>query len=140
MVNFLYPTQSVRSILKRPCQCGKSEFLTNLNFTFISEFEKIDIYSPSLQQDSQQRFFKCFCNDIPINKSPNFFIEEGKILVNDEMVNDKNFKKFETEIETFESTEELKFLQEYGDRGIFTLDDVNEKIDNFPSSSNVFMI
>ena len=39
----------------------------------------------------------------------------------------KDYKKTDTEIETFESIEELKFPQEYEDGGIIILDDLNEK-------------
>ena len=39
----------------------------------------------------------------------------------------KDFEKSDTEIETYESIEELKFPQEYDDEGIVILDDLNEK-------------
>ena len=43
------------------------------------------------------------------------------------IVNNKDFEKSDTEIETYESIEELKFPQEYEDGGIIILDDLNEK-------------
>ena len=39
--------------------------------------------------------------------------EEGLVVVIDEIVNNENFEKSGTEIETYESLEELKFQQEY---------------------------
>ena len=44
----------------------------------------------------------------------------------DEIFNNKDFEKSDTEIETYESMEELKFPQEYKDGGLFILDDLNE--------------
>ena len=45
----------------------------------------------------------------------------------DEIVNNKDFEKSDTEIETKESIEELKLPQEYEDGGIIKLGDLNEK-------------
>ena len=46
------------------------------------------------------------------------------------MFNIKDFEKSDTEIETYESIEELKFPQEYEDSGITILDGLNEKETN----------
>ena len=43
------------------------------------------------------------------------------------IVNTKDFEKSDTEIETYESIEELKFPQECDDGGNIILDDLNEK-------------
>ena len=43
------------------------------------------------------------------------------------MVKDKDFEKSDTERETYESIEELKYPQEYEDGGINIRDDLNEK-------------
>ena len=48
-------------------------------------------------------------------------------MVIDEIVNDKDFQKSDTETETYESIEELKFPQEYEVGIIIVLDDINEK-------------
>ena len=45
----------------------------------------------------------------------------------EELINHKEFEKSDTEIETFDSIEELKFPQEYEDNGIIILDDLNKK-------------
>ena len=45
----------------------------------------------------------------------------------EEIVNNKDFQKSDTETETYESIEELQFPQEYDDAGIINLDDLNEK-------------
>ena len=59
---------------------------------------------------------------------PNFLDEDDIDLVIDEIVNNKVFQKLDTEIETYESIEELKFPQEYEDGGIIILDDLNENL------------
>ena len=70
MLKFLYPSHPVRCIITRPSNSGKSVFLTNLILNFINEFDKIYIYSPSLQQDLYQKLIKCFTNFIPIQIIP----------------------------------------------------------------------
>ena len=49
--------------------------------------------------------------------------EEDIVLVIEEIVNDEDIDKSETEMETYESMEELKYRQEYEDGGIIILDD-----------------
>ena len=56
----------------------------------------------------------------------------------DEIVNNKDFQKSDTEIETQECIEELKFPQEYEDGGIIKLDDLNEKVMYEPRVQTVF--
>ena len=43
------------------------------------------------------------------------------------IVNNKDFQKFDTEIETYENIEDLKFPQGYENTSIFILDDLNQK-------------
>ena len=93
----------------------------------INEYDKIYIYSPSLHQDLYQKLIKCFSNYIPIHIIPNILNEKDIDVVIDELVNIKDFEKPNTEIETYESIEELKFPQEYDDGGFIILDDLNEK-------------
>ena len=45
----------------------------------------------------------------------------------EEIVNNKDFEKLDTEIETYETIEELKFPQEYENNSIIILDDLNQK-------------
>ena len=123
----LNPSHSVRGIKTGQSEGGKLVFLANLILNFINEFDKIYIYSPSLHLDLYQKLFKCFSNYIPINIKPNILNEEDIDVVIEEIVNNKDFEKSDTEIETYESIEELKFPQEYDDGGINILDDLNEK-------------
>ena len=123
----LHPIVPVRCIITGRSECGKSVFLTNLNLKIISEYNKIYIYSPSLHQDLYQKIIKGFSNYIPIHIIPNFLSEEDIDIVIDEIVNNKGFEKSNTEIETFESIEELKLPQEYDAGGFIILDDLNEK-------------
>ena len=44
-----------------------------------------------------------------------------------EIVKNKGFEKSDTEVETYELMEELKFPQEYGKNSIIILDDLNDK-------------
>ena len=127
MEKILYPTHPVRCIITGPSESGKSVFLTNSILNIINEYDKIYIYSPSLHQDLYQKLIKCFGNHIPIHIIPNILNEEDIDIVIEEIVNNKEFQKSNTEIETYESIEELKFPQEYIDGGIIILDDLNEK-------------
>ena len=139
MEKFLYPKHPVRCIITGPSECGKSYFLTNLILNIINEYDKIYIYSPSLHQDLYQKIIKCFSNCLPIHIIPNILNETAIDIVIDEIVNNKDFEKSNTEIETYESIEELKFPQEYNDAGgIIVLDDLNEKEMNDPRVQAMF--
>ena len=45
----------------------------------------------------------------------------------EEVINNKDFEKSDTEIETYDSIEEIKYPQEYENNSIIILDDLNEK-------------
>ena len=124
---FLYPSHPVRCIITGPSECGESVFLTNLILNIINEYDKIYIYSPSLHEDLYQKFIKCFSNYRPIHIIPHILNGEHIDIVNEEIVENKDFEKSDTELETYESIEESKFPQEYEDGGIIILDDLNEK-------------
>ena len=110
----------------------KAFFLTNLILNIINEYDKIYIYSPSLHQDLYQKLIKCFSNYIPINIIPNILNEKDVHEDIEEITNNKDFQISNTEIETYESIEELKFPQEYDDGGNIILEDLNEKEMNDP--------
>ena len=124
---FFYPNHSVRCIITGPSNVGKSVFLTNLILFIINEYDKIYIYSPSLYQDLYQKFIKCFSNYIPVNRIPNILNGEDINLVIKEVINNKDFEKSDTEIETFDSIEELKYPQAYENISNIILDDLNKK-------------
>ena len=75
----------------------------------INDYDKIYIYSPSLHQQLYEKLIKCFSNCLPIHIIPNFLNEEVIDVVSEEIVNNKDYEKSDTEIETYESIEELKF-------------------------------
>ena len=127
MVKFLYPTHPVRCIITGPSECGKSVFLTNLILNVINEYDKIYIYSPSLNQELHRKLIKCFSNYIPSHIIPKILNEADIDIVFDEIVNNKDFEKSNTEIETYESIEDLKFPQEYEHNSIIILEDINKK-------------
>ena len=127
MEKILYPQHPVRCIITGPSECGKSVFLTNLILNIINEYDKIYIYSPSLHQDLYQKLNQCFSNFIPIHIIPNILNEEDIDLVIEEIINKKDFQKSDTEIETYESIDELRYPQEYENNSIIILDDINEK-------------
>ena len=112
MDKVLYPHHPVRCIITGPSECGKSVFLTNLILNIINEYDKIYIYSPSLHQDLYQNLIKCFSNYIPIHIIPNILNEADIDVVIEEIVNNKDFEKSDTEIETYEPIEELNYPQE----------------------------
>ena len=132
MDKVLHANHPVRGILTGPTECRKSVFLKILFLNSINEYDKIYIYSPSLHQDFYQRLFKCFSKDIPIHIIPNILNEEDIDLVIEEIVNNKDFQKSITDIETCGNSEELKLPQEYDDGGIIILDDLNEREVNDP--------
>ena len=138
MDKILYPQHPLRCIITGPSECGKSVFLTNLVLNIFNEYDKIYIYSPSLHQDLYQKLIKCYSNYIPIYTIPNILNEEDIDVVIEEIVNNKDFEKSNTEIETYESIKELKFPQEYDDGGIIILDDLNEKEMNDPRVQAMF--
>ena len=127
MDKYLYPQYSCRVIITEPSECGKSVFSTNLILNIINEYDKKYIYSPSLHQNLYQKLIKCFTYYISINIIPNILNEEDIDIVIDEIVINKDFVKSDTEIQTYESIEDLKFPQEYENNSIIILDDLNEK-------------
>ena len=127
MEKILYPNHPVRCIITGPSECGKSYFLTNLILNFINEYDKIYFYSPSLHQNLYQKLIKCLTNYIPIHIIPNILNEEDIDVVIEEVINNKDFQKSDTEIETFDNIEELKYPQEYENNIIIFLDDLNQK-------------
>ena len=127
MDKILYPQHPIRCIKTGPSECGKSVFLTNLILSFINEYNKIYIYTPSLYQDLYQKLIKCFSNYIPIHIITSILKGKDIDIVIEEIVNNKDFEKSDTEIETYESIKELNFPQEYEDAGNNILDDLNEK-------------
>ena len=138
MEKYSYPNHPVRCIITGPSECGKSLFLTNLILNITNGYSKIYIYSPSLHQDLYQKLVKCFNDYIPFHIIPNIFNEEDIDIVRDEIGNNKDFEESDTEIETYESMEELKFPQVYIDGGIIILDDLNEKELNDPRVQAMF--
>ena len=80
-----------------------------------------------LHQDFYQKLIECFSNYIPTNILKNILNEGDIDVVIDEICNNKDFQKSDTEIEAFEIIEELKHTQEYDDGGIIVPDGSNEK-------------
>ena len=127
MEKFLYPKHPVRCIITGPSECGKSVFLTNLILNIINEYDQIYFYSPSLHQDLYQKLIKCFSIYIPIHIIPNVLIEVYIDLVIEQVIKNNDFEKSNTEIETYDNIEELRFPQEYENNSIIILDDLTEK-------------
>ena len=127
MEKILYPSHPVRCIINGPSECGKSVFLTKKILKIINEYDKIYIYSPSLHQDLYQKLITCFSIFIPINIITNILNKEDIDLVIEEIINNEDFKKSNTEIETHDNIEELKYPQDYENNSIIILDDINVK-------------
>ena len=105
MDKILYPNHPCRVILTGPSNVGKTVFLRNLILNIINEYDKLYIYSPSINQDLYQNLIKCFSNYIPIHIIPNILNEKDIDIVIEEIVNNKDFEKSNTEIETFDNIE-----------------------------------
>ena len=112
MEKILYPTHPLRCIITGPSECGKSVFLTNLILNIINEYDKINIYSPSLYQDLYQKLIKCFSNCIPIHIISNILNEADMDVVISEIVVNKDVEKSKTEIETFDNHYLRRFKSE----------------------------
>ena len=123
MEKFLYTSHPATLLTTGPSECGKSVFLTNLILIIFIECDKKYIYSLSLHQELYQKLIKCFSNSIPINKILKMLYEEDIDMVTDEIVKIKDRKKSDTEIEAYETIEELKYPQDYNNGGITILDD-----------------
>ena len=107
MDKLLYPIQPVRRIITEPGECGKPCFLTNLALNNINDWE-INVFSPSLHQDLYENLEKCVVNFIPINIIQDILSEEDLDLLVEESVYHKNFENCKTELETYESLQEVK--------------------------------
>ena len=81
---------------------------------------------------------KCSSKNIPCHIIPNILNEEDIDLVINEVVKNKDFGKTDTEVETYESIEELNFAQEYDDGVIVIVDDRKEKEMNDPRVQAMF--
>ena len=128
MEKFLNPTHPVRCNITTPSECGQSVFLTNFISNFINEFEKKYIsYSPSLHQDLYQKLIKCFSNYIPFNIKPKILNEEDINIVSEKVCTDKNPVKSDCGIGTYESIEEINYLQDNDKRRINILYDLKGK-------------
>ena len=138
MDKFLYPSHPCRVIITGPSNVGKTYFLTNIILNIINEYDKIYIYSPSIYQDLYQRLIKCFNNYIPIHIIPNILNEKDLDLVIEEIVNNKDFEKSNTEIGTYDNIEDLKYPQEYEHNSIIILDDLNQKEMDDPKVQAMF--
>ena len=138
MEKFHYPKHPVRCIITGPSNSGESVVLTNLVLNIINEYDKIYIYSPSLHQDLHQKLIKCFTNYIPTNIIPNILNENDIDIVIDELVNNKDVEKSDTEIQTYDNIDELKFPQEYENNSIIILDDLNRKEMDDPRVQAIF--
>ena len=74
-----------------------------------------------------EKKIKCFGNYIPLKINPNILNEDYLDVVIDEVVDNKDFEKSDTEIETFDKIEQLKYPKEYENNSIIIPDDLIEK-------------
>ena len=118
MEKFLYPTHPVPVDFSGPTGYGKSVFLTNLFLNVVNESNKTYIYLPILHQDINQKLIYCLISYILVHIIRNVLNEEDIDLVIIEIINKKDLKKSDTEIETCEPKEETKYPQDYEDGGI----------------------
>ena len=81
----------------------KISIFNKFNFNIINEYNKIYIFSTILQQDLYQKLIKCFSSNIPIHIIPDILNEEDIDVVIEIIVNNKDFEKSYTEIETYET-------------------------------------
>ena len=133
MEKFRNPEQPFRCVITGLSECGKSYFLTNSILNKNIEFEIMYNFSPSLHQTSYQKVIKGISYYIPkeiITVKRNEQEENKKF---DEIINDEDFEKSETEIEAFVSIGEIKYPQEYDSYQpiVIILDDLSRKEINY---------
>ena len=126
-IKFLYANHPVRCIIAGHSECGQSVFLTNSILNMNNKYNKIYFYPPSLHHDLYQKLFKRFTNYTPIHIKPNKSIKDNIDIVIEEVINNKDFENSDTEMETYESIEELSIPQEYENKSIIILEDSNQK-------------
>ena len=136
MEKFLYPRHLIRCNITEPSEYGESAILTKLILNIFIEYEKVYIYSPSLHQNLYQKINTCLSSFIPIHIIPNILNEDDIHLIMEEVNSNKDFEKSNTEIETYESIEELKYPQEYDDGGYYYLGWFNWKRNERPQSTS----
>ena len=64
---------------------------------------------------------------MPIHIIPKILNGDDIDIVNDETVKNKDIEKSDTEIETYESIEKIKYPQDYEHNSIIILDELNKK-------------
>ena len=94
---------------------------------FGNKYDNVYIYSPSLHQDLYQKLIKCFSSYTLIHVIASDLNEEYIGIVIDEVIFIEVFEKSIIQIETYESTVELKFPRKNEDGGNVIIDDFNEK-------------
>ena len=136
MTNFCTHLISTVVLYQDLANVVKQVFLTDFFVNIINDIGKKYIFSPSLLQGLYQKLFKSFGNYIPINIISNTFNEDDFYLVSDEIVIDKTLQKSKTEMDTYESIDEIKYPQKYEDGGIIILNHLNEKKKQYVHTSN----
>ena len=63
-----------------------------------------------------------FSNNFPIHIIPNILNEEDIDVVIDEGINNKDFQNINTEMETYDSIQNIKYPQDYDNGGTINLD------------------
>ena len=137
---FRYPCQPVKCINTVPSENRKNWSLTILDSTNKKQLGQLYIYSPSLHQDLNRKFFKCFHNYTAKNMIQNSLRKEDLDLIIDELVILENFERSENGIETISSIKELKYslASESDFPSVIILDDLSDKKEWSRSSSIVW--
>ena len=90
------------------------------------------MFPPSLHQDLHHKLNKRYSNYTPIYIITIILNEKDINLVIEEIVNDTDFKKSDTEIETYHSIEEIEYPQKFEAGALNNPDELNEKEMNDP--------
>ena len=89
---FLYPSYLVGCNITGPSEFGKSCFQTIVILNVPDDFGKVNINSPSQNQEFYHRLEKCFSNTLPKNIIQNILEEEVLHLLIEELVYDDNLE------------------------------------------------
>ena len=107
----------IRCIISGESNSGKSTLLFKLLFKIINDFDKINIYSPTIHQLNYQKIIKCFQSFLPLNIIDNILEDDISLEeldgVIEVIITDEDFVSSEVEIEAYDNLNELKNATEY---------------------------
>ena len=130
---YVYPESPVRCIISGKSASGTSNLLFKILFNIINNFDKTNIYSPTIHQPVYKTNIRCLNNFLPLNVIQSFLSEVIPLDELDktieEIVTHEDFESSHIECESYEDINELKNAQDYDPdiHNVIILDDLNHQ-------------